>query len=105
MEKEDENGSKDQAQKIRNIAIDHIRKGCRMKIKSNLTQREMKLLKEIKQDQSIVIVPAGKGRAVVIEDRENYLMKMQDQLNDGVYVLLSRSEKPLLKGLHNKLIR
>ena len=51
LEKEDENGSKDRAQKIRNIAIDHIRKGCRMKIKSNLTQREMKLLKEIKQDQ------------------------------------------------------
>ena len=50
-----------------------------MKTKSNLTQREMKLLQEIKQDQSVVIVPVDKGRAVVIEDRESYLMKMQDQ--------------------------
>jgi hypothetical protein len=69
--------SLEKAQKIRNVLINHIKKGVGMKIKDNLNAAERKLVKEIISDQSIVICPADKGRAIVIEDRDCYLSKMQ----------------------------
>ena len=52
-----------------------------MKIKNNISAEDHKLLKDITSDTSIVICPADKGKAIVIEDCENYLSKMQDQLD------------------------
>ena len=88
---------------IRNTTLNCIKKGVRMKIKSNLTSEEQKLLKEITSDPSIVICPADKGKAIVIEDRDIYLSKMQDQLDEGDYELNGRTEKTLLDKLHKKL--
>ena len=104
LEKDEEQGSKDWAQRIRNIALNHIRKGCKMKIKSNLSQREKNIIRNLQKDETIVIVPADKGKAVVIEDRINYLKKMQDQIDAGDYIISTKSEKQLLKNLHKKLI-
>ena len=70
----------EKAQKIRNIMIDHIRKGVGMKIKDNLLADEKKIIKEIISDPDIIICPADKGRAVILEDRDSYLLKMQQQL-------------------------
>ena len=39
-----------------------------MKIKSNLNAEEHKLIKEITEDQTIIICPADKGKAIGIED-------------------------------------
>ena len=83
--------------------MNDIKKGFGMKIKSNLTSEEQKLLKEITSDPSIVICPADKGKAIVIEDRDIYLSKMQDQLDEGDYELNGRTEKTLLDKLHKKL--
>ena len=58
----------EKAQKIRKIMIDHIRKGVGMKIKDNLSADEKKILKEIISDPDIIICPADKGRAIVLED-------------------------------------
>ena len=77
--------SLEKAQKIRNVLIDHIKKGVGMKIKDNLSAAERKIVKEIISDPSIVICPADKGKAIVIEDRDSYLSKMQQQLDEGDY--------------------
>jgi hypothetical protein len=63
----------EKAQQIRNSVLNQIRKGVGMKIKSNLNAEEHKLIKEITEDQTIIICPADKGKAIVIEDRKTYL--------------------------------
>ena len=97
--------SLEKAQKIRNVLIDHIKKGVGMKIKDNLSAAERKIVKEIISDPSIVICPADKGKAIVIEDRDSYLSKMQQQLDEGDYKIDNRKEKTLLDKLHKKLIK
>jgi hypothetical protein len=92
------------AQIIRNMMIDHIRKGVGMKIKDNLTVAEQNLVKEISSDPTIVICPADKGKAIVIEDRDCYLSKMQQQLDEGDYKINNNKEKTLLNKLHKKLM-
>ena len=101
--KDDE--SMEKAQKIRNIVIHHMKKGMGMKIKENLSSDDKKLIQDIVSDPSIVICPADKGKAIVIEDRDTYLSKMQQQIEDGDYILEKRKEKTLLDKLHKKLIK
>ena len=96
--------SLEKAQKIRNLLIDHIRKGVGMKIKDNLSAKEKKKIKEIVSDSNIVICPADKGKAIVIEDRDTYLSKMQQQIDEGDYMLDNHKEKTLLDKLHKKLL-
>ena len=50
-----------------------------------------------------MICPADKGSAIVIEDRDCYLLKMQQQLDEGGYEIDNRKEKTLLDKLHKKL--
>ena len=68
--------------KIQNLALIEIRKGCGMTVKSNLSKEEREILWKLKEDKSILIVPADKGRAVVVLDRDSYLEKMNEQLNE-----------------------
>ena len=93
----------EKAQKIRNVMIDHIKKGVGMKLKENLSAAERKILKDIISDPTIVICPADKGRAIVIEDRDSYLSKMQQQLDEGDYVIDNQQEKNLLDKMHKKI--
>ena len=60
-------------------------------------------MKDITSDTSIVICPADKGKAIVIEDRDNYLSKMQDQHDEGDYELDGRKEKTHLDKFHKQL--
>ena len=50
------------------------------------------------------ICSADKGKAVVVEDAENYIYKMQQQINEGDYELAKGSEKTLLQKNHQKLV-
>ena len=102
LEELQDDESLEKAQKIRNLLIDHIRKGVGMKIKDNLSAKEKKIIKEIVSDPNIVICPADKGKAIVIEDRDTYLSKMQQQIDEGDYMLDNRKEKTLLDKLHKK---
>ena len=43
---------------------------------------------QLKAGNSIVICPAYTGKAVMVEDRETYLSKTQDQIHEGNYELL-----------------
>ena len=58
--------------------------------KDNLSKDERKALKELQSDTSIVILPADKGRSTVILNREDYLEKCMDHINNGPYQLLKK---------------
>lgn len=65
---------------------DHFHKNFKIhRTKPNLNPEEVKALKELKNNKSIVIKPADKGSAVVIMDREQYLWEGYRQLNDKTY--------------------
>ena len=64
-----------------------------MTLRSNLTQAQRKVLQELKQDDSIIICPADKGKAVVVEDRDTYLAKTEDQIHEGQYERTNKKEK------------
>jgi len=92
------------AQKIRNLLLSHIRKGFQMRIKNNLSVEEREILKGLKNDMSIIICPADKGKAVVVEDRDAYMEKMQKQVDEGDYKPAKGKEKTLLNKIHRKLV-
>ena len=75
-----------------------------MTLRSNLTQAQRKVLQELKQDDSIIICPADKGKAVVVEDRDTYLAKTEDQIHEGQYERTNKKEKNILRKLHKKLM-
>ena len=58
----------------------------------------------MKETESNIICPADKGKAVVVEDRDSYLAKTQDQIYEGEYELSSKKEKNILRKLHRKLM-
>ena len=99
-----DDGLIEKAQTIRNIVLNHIRKGVGMKIKDNLSAEDTKILQDIMSDTSIIICPADKGKAIVIEDRDTQLVKLQQQIDEGDYKLEKRKEKTLLDKLHKKLL-
>ena len=59
-----------------------LRKGFDMKIKSNLSKEEREILREIGKDETIIICPADKGKAIVNEDKENYIQKTYQQIDE-----------------------
>ena len=75
-----------------------------MTIKSNLSAEEKEILRELKNDESIIICSADKGKAVVVEDTETYMSKVQQQINEGDYELAKGNEKTLLRRIHIKLV-
>jgi len=96
--------SMEKARYVRNEVFIHLKRSYKMKIRSNLTPAQRKVLRELKDDDTIIICPAGKGKAVVVEDRDVYMAKTQDQIHEGDYVLCNKSEKTILRKLHRKLM-
>ena len=43
-------------------------------------------------DTSIITCPADKSKAIVIEDKDTYLAKMQQQIDKGDYKLEKKGE-------------
>ena len=58
--------------------------------KPNLSAQQRKALHNLKDDTNIVIVPADKGRATVILDKQDYTLKMMETLKDDKYSILRR---------------
>ena len=50
--------------------------------KPNLSKQESKALNDLRKDDSIVILPADKGKCLVIMDNTEYIQKMEDKLKD-----------------------
>ena len=66
--------------------------------KDNLSKDERKALKELQFDASIVILPADKDRSTVILNREDYLEKCMDHINNGPYQLLRKDPTTKIKA-------
>ena len=66
--------------------------------KDNLCKYERK---ELQSYTSIVILPSSKGRSTVILNREDYLEKCMDHINNGQYQLLKK--EPTIKIKANLL--
>ena len=65
--------------------------------KGNLFKDKRKDLKELQSNTSIVILPADKGRSTVILNREDYLEKCMDHINNGPYQLLKKDPTTKIK--------
>ena len=104
LEEGDEEESVQKARAIRNEVFNHLKRSYKMTLKSNLTTAQRKVLRELMEDDSIIICPADKGKAVVVEDRETYLTKTRDQIAEGDYELAKGKEKTILTRLHRKLM-
>jgi len=104
LEEGDEEESVEKARCIRNEVFRHVKQSYKLTIKSNLTTSQRKVLRELMDDDSIIICPADKGKAVVLEDKETYLMKTNDQLAEGEYELAKGKERTILGRLHRKLM-
>lgn len=63
------------------------------KERHNISFQEMKALQELKKAKNIVIKPADKGSAVVILSREQYILEVERQLQDGEYY--RKLDKPI----------
>ena len=85
--------SVEKARALRNVVFDQLKRGYKMTLRSNLTQAQRKVLQELKQDDSIIICPAEKGKAVVVEDRDTYLAKTEDQIHEGQYERTNKQER------------
>ena len=54
-------------------------------------------MKELQSDTSIVILPADKVRSTVILNREDYVEKCMDHINNGTYPLLKKDPTTKIK--------
>ena len=62
-----------------------------------MSKGERKALKELPSDTSILLLPADKGRSIVILNREDYLEKCMDHINNGPYQLLKKDPTAKIK--------
>ena len=67
------------ARMVRNEVFIQRKKGYKLVTRKRLSDTQRKLLQELKQDDSIIICPEDKGRAIFIEDRKTYMAKTIDQ--------------------------
>jgi len=66
----------------------------------NLTVEERLALTELKNNEQIVIKPADKGSAVVVQNREDYILEGLRQLNDQNYYIEVTSDLTLEHNSH-----
>ena len=73
---------------------------------NNLTKDEQRTMKRLKNDESIVILPADKGRVTVVMDKTDYFDKMDALVNDKqTYEELKRDPTPALqRKLNSKIL-
>ena len=63
----------------------------------NLTRDQLKALKDLKKDDTIVILPADKGKAVVLLDSLEYHNKINELVSDNSKFQKIKSKNPITK--------
>ena len=58
--------------------------------KPNCTRNQIAALKSLQQNDNIIILPADKGRTIVILDKEDYVRKCNQQLENGPYTKIKK---------------
>ena len=71
----------------------------------NITKEMRDTLKSLKEDESIMVLPADKGRASVVMDTDTYRAKMFTLIENGPYQLLNKDPTDrLTRKLSEKLL-
>ena len=65
---------------------------------------QRKVLNDLKADDSIIICPADKGKAVVIKDRGTYLSKIQAQIHEGNYDISKKGQENNPDKIHLRIV-
>ena len=66
--------------------------------KSNLSKHELKAINNLRKDESIIITPADKGKALVVMDKTEYVQKMEEKFSDtSTYVKMNRDPTQEIK--------
>ncbi|XP_037529362.1 uncharacterized protein LOC119406703 [Rhipicephalus sanguineus] len=89
---------------VRLKAIGILAHGLMKKQPSNLSPEEKRALRELREDPTIVILPADKGNATVVLDRRDYDRKVQDHLVSGTYGKLKKDPTAQVQRDLNKLL-
>lgn len=72
--------------------------------KDNLDKPERIALNELRKDDSIIILPADKGRATVILNKDDYHQKCLDHIENGPYKILKRDpSRGIKESIRKKL--
>ena len=69
--------------------------------KPNLTKAQNTALRELKRDRDRIVLTADKGVAMVVMDRQDYINKANQLLNQNTYKVISKDPTNTIK---NKLI-
>ena len=71
----------------------------------NITKEMRDALKNLKEDESIMVLPTNKGRASVVMDTDTYRAKMSTLIENGPYQLLNKDPTDrLTRKLSEKLL-
>ena len=73
--------------------------------KANTTKEEQAAIKSLKQDDSIIILPADKGNTTVVMNKEEYTHRMNSLVTEGAYKKLERDPTPASERKLTKLIK
>ena len=73
--------------------------------KDNLSKDQWEVLKEIQSDTPVVLLPPDRGISPVILNREDYLEKCMDHINNGTYQLLKNDPTTKAKVKISKKLR
>ena len=65
--------------------------------KKNLPAEQKKALHSLREDNSIIILPADKGRSTVILNKQDYINKCQDHLNNDPYTKIQNDPTESVK--------
>ena len=65
--------------------------------RDNLTREERNALKELKNNRDIMIVQADKGGKIVVMDREEYVVKVEEKLNDDKIYEITKNPTSIIK--------
>ncbi|XP_060531998.1 uncharacterized protein LOC132705430 [Cylas formicarius] len=63
----------------------------------NLSREEMQALRNLNNNENILIMPADKGNATVVMNTSDYNAKLEDILNDPIYKLVTRDPTTYLE--------
>ena len=72
----------------------------------NIPASERRAIKSLQQDQSITIVPADKGKCLIVMNKEDYRKKVDEHLNNkNVYVEAQNDPTNSIRNKVNKHIK
>ena len=92
------------------VGVTNILRTCKTPFKTNISKEEENALKNLRKDETITILPADKGKSVVVMDSKEYKEKVStllldtktySQLTDKRLNPTTRVEKDLNKLLLN----